>query len=135
MPNKPIRVLIAKPGLDGHDRGARLVTLALRDAGFEVIYPGLHQTVEKIVETALQEDVNVIGLSILSGAHLPIAKKLMNQLREAGMDDKLVVVGGNIPAQDIPALTALGVAGVFPSSSRFEEIVAFIQSNVTEKQM
>ncbi|MCC6498911.1 MAG: cobalamin B12-binding domain-containing protein [Anaerolineales bacterium] len=130
MPNKPIRVLIAKPGLDGHDRGARLVTLALRDAGFEVIYPGLHQTVEKIVETALQEDVNVIGLSILSGAHLPIAEKLMNQLREAGMDDKLVVVGGNIPAQDIPALKSLGVAGVFPSSSRFEEIVAFIQSRV-----
>ncbi|WKZ42655.1 MAG: cobalamin B12-binding domain-containing protein [Anaerolineales bacterium] len=136
MPHKPIiRVLIAKPGLDGHDRGARLVTLALRDAGFEVIYPGLHQTVEKIVETALQEDVNVIGLSILSGAHLPIAKKLMNQLREAGMDDKLVVVGGNIPEQDIPALKSLGVAGVFPSSSRFEEIVAFIQSNVAEKQM
>ncbi|MBV6451282.1 MAG: Pivalyl-CoA mutase small subunit [Anaerolineales bacterium] len=135
MPHKPIRVLIAKPGLDGHDRGARLVTLALRDAGFEVIYPGLHQTVEKIVETALQEDVNVIGLSILSGAHLPIAEKLMNQLREAGMDDKLVVVGGNIPEQDIPALKSLGVAGVFPSSSRFEEIVAFIQSNVAEKQM
>lgn len=135
MPHKPIiRVLIAKPGLDGHDRGARLVTLALRDAGFEVIYPGLHQTVEKIVETALQEDVNVIGLSILSGAHLPIAEKLMNQLREAGMDDKLVVVGGNIPEQDIPALKSLGVAGVFPSSSRFEEIVAFIQSNVAEKQ-
>ncbi|WKZ48969.1 MAG: cobalamin B12-binding domain-containing protein [Anaerolineales bacterium] len=133
MPHKPIRVLIAKPGLDGHDRGARLVTLALRDAGFEVIYPGLHQTVEKIVETALQEDVNVIGLSILSGAHLPIAEKLMNQLREAGMDDKLVIVGGNIPAQDIPALKSLGVAGVFPSSSRFEEIVAFIQSNVADK--
>ncbi|MCQ3954809.1 MAG: methylmalonyl-CoA mutase, partial [Chloroflexi bacterium] len=116
MPNKPIRVLIAKPGLDGHDRGARLVTLALRDAGFEVIYPGLHQTVPKIVETALQEDVNVIGLSVLSGAHLPIAEKLMNELRAAGMDDKLVIVGGNIPEQDIPALKALGVAGVFPSS-------------------
>ncbi|MCK6540981.1 MAG: cobalamin-dependent protein, partial [Anaerolineales bacterium] len=90
MPNKPIRVLIAKPGLDGHDRGAKLVTLALRDAGFEVIYSGLHQTVTKIVETALQEDVDVIGLSILSGAHLPIAEKLMNELRKACLDDKLV---------------------------------------------
>lgn len=133
MTNKPIRVLIAKPGLDGHDRGARLVTLALRDAGFEVIYPGLHQTVPKIVESALQEDVDVIGLSILSGAHLPIAEKLMNELRQAGMDDKLVIVGGNIPEQDFPALTAFGVAGVFPSSSRFEEIVAFIQNSVADK--
>ena len=133
MTNKPIRVLIAKPGLDGHDRGARLVTLALRDAGFEVIYPGLLQTVAKIVESALQEDVDVIGLSILSGAHLPIAEKLMNELRKAGMDDKIVIVGGNIPEQDIPTLTTFGVAGVFPSSSRFEEIAAFIQNNVADK--
>ncbi len=134
MPNKPIRVLIAKPGLDGHDRGAKLVTLALRDAGFEVIYSGLHQTVTKIVETALQEDVDVIGLSILSGAHLPIAEKLMNELRKACLDDKLVIVGGNIPERDIPALKSLGVAGVFSTGSPFEEIVVFIQSNVAEKQ-
>jgi len=132
---RKIRVLVAKPGLDGHDRGAKVVARALRDAGMEVIYTGLRQTPEMIAEAALQEDVDVVGLSILSGAHLPIAKKLMNQLREAGMDDKLVVVGGNIPEQDIPALKSLGVAGVFPSSSRFEEIVAFIQSNVAEKQM
>src|SRR3989337_2215880 len=96
MTMKPIRVLIAKPGLDGHDWGAKVVALALRDAGFEVIYTGLHQTVEQIVETALQEDVDVIGLSILSGAHLPIARKLMTRLRQAGLEDKVVLVGGNI---------------------------------------
>jgi methylmalonyl-CoA mutase C-terminal domain/subunit len=133
MTHKPIRVLIAKPGLDGHDRGAKLVTLALRDAGFEVIYSGLHQTAAKIVESALQEDVHVIGLSILSGAHLPIAEKLVNELHKAGMDDKLVIVGGNIPERDIPALKSLGVAGVFPTGSPFEAIAAFIQNSVTEK--
>ncbi|NUQ38411.1 MAG: cobalamin B12-binding domain-containing protein [Caldilineales bacterium] len=128
MTNKPIRVLIAKPGLDGHDRGAKVVALALRDAGFEVIYTGLHQTVEQIVEAAIQEDVDVIGLSILSGAHLPISARLMEHLQAESVDDKLVLVGGNIPAADIPALQALGVAAVFPSSSRFEDITAFIAS-------
>jgi methylmalonyl-CoA mutase C-terminal domain/subunit len=123
----PIRILVAKPGLDGHDRGAKVVALALREAGFEVIYTGLHQTVEQIVEAASQEDVDVIGLSILSGAHLPIAKKLMARLRENRMDDVLVLVGGNIPERDIAPLKALGVAGVFPSSSRFEAIAAFIR--------
>lgn len=122
-----IRILIAKPGLDGHDRGAKVVALALRNAGFEVIYTGLHQTVGQIVEMAMQEDVDVIGLSILSGAHLPIASKLMAQLRDKDMDDKLVLVGGNIPEGDMAALKALGVAGVFSSSSRFEAIVAFIR--------
>lgn len=126
MTDRPTRVLIAKPGLDGHDRGAKVVALALRDAGFEVIYTGLHQTVEQIVEAAIQEDAGVIGLSILSGAHLPISARLMERLQAEGVDDKLVIVGGNIPAADIPALQALGVAGVFPSSSRFEEIVEFI---------
>lgn len=126
MTPKPIRVLVAKPGLDGHDRGAKVVALALRDAGFEVIYTGLHQTIEQIVETALQEDVTVIGLSVLSGAHLPIAEKLMAKLSESGMTDKIVLVGGNIPESDKEPLQALGVAGVFPSSSRFDEIVAFI---------
>jgi methylmalonyl-CoA mutase C-terminal domain/subunit len=128
---RPIRVLVAKPGLDGHDRGAKVVALALRDAGFEVIYTGLHQTVEEIVEAAIQEDVDVIGLSILSGAHLPITTKLLTQLREAKMDDVLVLVGGNIPARDEAPLKALGVAGVFPSSSRFEAIAEFIRARTT----
>ena len=131
--SRPIRVLVAKPGLDGHDRGAKVVALALRDAGFEVIYTGLHQTVEQIVEAATQEDVDVIGLSILSGAHLPIARKLMAKLREAKMEDVLVMVGGNIPERDIAPLKALGVAGVFPTGSRFEDIAAFFRERVGVK--
>ena len=131
---KPIRVLIAKPGLDGHDRGAKVVALALRDAGFEVIYTGLHQTVEQIVEAALQEDVHVIGLSILSGAHLPIARKLIARLREANAEDTIVLVGGNIPERDIEPLKALGVACVFPTGSRFEDITAFIRQSVTASE-
>ncbi len=127
MKSRPHRVLIAKPGLDGHDRGAKVVAYALRDAGMEVIYTGLHQTVEQIVETALQEDVNVIGLSILSGAHLPLVEKLMALLEERGLRDLLVLVGGNIPRRDVPKLGDLGVAGVFPTGSRFEDIVSFIQ--------
>lgn len=118
---KPIRVLIAKPGLDGHDRGAKVVALALRDAGFEVIYSGLHRTVEQIAEAAIQEDVDVIGLSILSGAHLPLSEKILAQLRAAGADIP-VVVGGNIPVRDHDALRALGIAGVFPTSANFDEI-------------
>ncbi len=125
MPQKPIRILIAKPGLDGHDRGAKVVALALRDAGFEVIYTGLHQTVDHIVEAALQEDVDVVGLSVLSGAHLPLTERTMARLREEGMDDVRVVVGGNIPARDVEPLKALGVSGVFPTGSRFEEIIEF----------
>ncbi|OQY83556.1 MAG: methylmalonyl-CoA mutase [Chloroflexi bacterium UTCFX4] len=118
---KPIRVLIAKPGLDGHDRGAKVVALALRDAGFEVIYSGLHRTVEQIAEAAIQEDVDVIGLSILSGAHLPLSEKILAQLSAAGADIP-VVVGGNIPVRDHDALRALGIAGVFPTSANFDEI-------------
>ncbi len=125
---KSIRVLIAKPGLDGHDRGAKVVALAMRDAGFEVIYTGLHQTVAEIVNTADQEDVDVIGLSILSGAHLPIAEKLMAGLKEREAQP-LVVVGGNIPARDIEPLQALGVAGVFPTGSQLEEIAQFIRDH------
>ncbi len=117
--NRPIRVLIAKPGLDGHDRGAKVVAHALRDAGMEVIYTGLHQQLESIVQAALQEDVDVIGLSIMSGAHLPICKKLMAFLSEKDLQDKLVVVGGVIPKKDIPALKDLGVAGVFPGGTPF----------------
>jgi methylmalonyl-CoA mutase, C-terminal domain len=123
----PIRVLIAKPGLDGHDRGAKVVALALRDAGFEVIYTGLHQTVEQIVETADQEDVDVIGLSVLSGAHLTIARRLLEALREAGLGDRLVLFGGNIPARDVPAMLAAGVHAIFPTGSHFDDIAAYIR--------
>lgn len=129
MSQRPIRVLIAKPGLDGHDRGAKVVALALRNAGFEVIYTGLHQTVDQIVEVALQEDVDVVGLSILSGAHLPLTERLIARLRDEGTDAQCVrvIVGGNIPARDAEPLKALGAAGVFPTGSRFEEIVEFIR--------
>lgn len=119
--DRPIRVLIAKPGLDGHDRGAKVVALALRDAGMEVIYTGLHRTVDEIVAAAIQEDVDVIGLSILSGAHLPIAEKMIGKLREAGCSTP-VIVGGNIPARDHSKLKALGVAGVFATSSDLAKI-------------
>jgi len=130
MVKKPIRVLVAKPGLDGHDRGAKVVAHALRDAGMEVIYTGLHQTVEQIVEAALQEDVDVIGLSVLSGAHLPLTEKLMELLREKGLESLLVVVGGNVPRRDVEKLEALGVAGVFRTGSRFEDIVNFIEARI-----
>jgi methylmalonyl-CoA mutase C-terminal domain/subunit len=134
MSKKTIRVLIAKPGLDGHDRGAKVVALALRDAGFEVIYTGLHQTVDQIVEAALQEDVDVVGLSILSGAHLPLTERVMARLREEGLEDMQVIVGGNIPQRDIEKLKALGVAGVFPTATPFEEIVGFIREKVGDGQ-
>ena len=130
MPNKKIRILIAKPGLDGHDRGVKVVAQVLRDAGMEVIYTGLHQTVEQIIKTAIQEDVNVIGLSILSGAHYPITKKLMESLNEKDIEDVLIIIGGNIPKQDIEGLQALGVKGVFPTGSKFEDITDFIKANV-----
>jgi methylmalonyl-CoA mutase cobalamin-binding domain/chain len=127
---RPIRVLIAKPGLDGHDRGAKVVAHALRDAGMEVIYTGLHQSVDSIVQAAMQEDVDVIGLSIMSGAHLPICKKLIGLLKEKGIQDKLVAVGGVIPKKDIPTLKKLGVAGVFPGGTPFSVPVAFIRANL-----
>lgn len=130
MRENPIRVLIAKPGLDGHDRGAKVVALALKDAGMEVIYTGLRQSVEQITNTALQEDVQVVGLSILSGAHLPITKKLLTKMKKEGLADKMVLVGGNIPKGDIPKLKKLGVKEVFPTGSRFEDIVSFIQSSI-----
>jgi len=129
LPDKKIRVLIAKPGLDGHDRGVKVVAQLLRDAGMEVIYTGLHQTVEQIIETAVQEDVNVIGLSILSGAHYPITEKLMKGLKEKDINDVLIIVGGNIPRRDIDGLQTLGVRGVFPTGSKFEDIIEFIRRN------
>jgi len=132
--SRPIRILIAKPGLDGHDRGAKVVALALREAGFEVIYTGLHQTAEQIVEAALDEDVDAIGVSVLSGAHLTVAHKISEKLRLARAEDKVVLFGGNIPPPDIPALKALGVHEVFPTGSRFEAIEAFIRSAVASSR-
>ncbi|MBW2038469.1 MAG: cobalamin B12-binding domain-containing protein [Deltaproteobacteria bacterium] len=124
-----IKVLMAKPGLDGHDRGAKVVAHALRDAGMEVVYTGLHQTIDQIINAAIQEDADVLGLSIMSGAHLPICEKIMKRVREEGMDDILVVVGGVIPTKDIPKLKELGVDGVFPGGTPFPEITTFIKEN------
>lgn len=117
-----IRVLIAKPGLDGHDKGAKIVALALRDAGMEVIYSGLHQTLDQIIQTATQEAVDVIGLSIMSGAHLPIAEKLIGMMKENGLSDIHLTIGGVIPHQDIPKLKEMGVSAVFPGGTAFEDI-------------
>jgi methylmalonyl-CoA mutase, C-terminal domain len=124
-----IRVVIAKPGLDGHDRGAKVIARALRDAGMEVIYTGLRQTPEQIVTAALQEDADVIGLSILSGAHNHIAPRLMELLKARGLDDVLVVIGGIIPDVDIPKLKALGIKGVFLPGTPMQDIIDFIRSN------
>ena len=129
MSNK-IRVIIAKPGLDGHDRGAKVIARALRDAGMEVIYTGLRQTPEQIVTAALQEDADVIGLSILSGAHNSICPRLMELLRERGLQDVLVILGGIIPDADLAGLKALGVSAVFRPGTPMQEIVDFIASNV-----
>ncbi|MBV8829200.1 MAG: cobalamin B12-binding domain-containing protein [Acidobacteriaceae bacterium] len=128
----PIRVLVAKPGLDGHDRGAKVIARALRDAGMEVIYTGLRQTPEMIVNAALQEDVQVIGLSILSGAHNVIVPRIMELLREKEMTDVLVVVGGIIPDDDAAALKKLGVAGVFQPGASLEKIIHFIRESVKQ---
>jgi methylmalonyl-CoA mutase C-terminal domain/subunit len=126
--NRPIRVLVAKPGLDGHDRGAKIVARALRDAGMEVIYTGLRQTPEQIVRAALQEDVDAIGISILSGAHNTILPRICELLRGQGMEDVLLVVGGIIPDEDIPDLKKAGVAAVFQPGASTEAIVSFIRS-------
>jgi methylmalonyl-CoA mutase C-terminal domain/subunit len=131
---KKIRVVIAKPGLDGHDVGAKVVALALKDAGMEVIYTGLHRTIEEIVKTALEEDADVIGLSIYSGAHLPLSKKLIDNLKDKGISDKLILVGGNIPSGDISKLKSYGVTEVFPIGSKFEKIAAFIQERVSKNE-
>ena len=131
MTERKIRVLLGKPGLDGHDRGAKVVAHALKDAGMEVIYTGLHQTVPSIVKQALQEGVDVIGLSIMSGAHLPICRKLTEMIRKENLQNVLIVVGGVIPNRDVPVLQGMGVQGVFPGGTRFEEIVGFIRENVS----
>ena len=130
MPHK-IRVVIAKPGLDGHDRGAKVIARALRDAGMEVIYTGLHQTPEQIVETVLQEDADAVGLSILSGAHMTLVPRVVELLREQDAGDVVVTVGGTIPAQDIPELKEMGVAEVFTPGAPTSEIIDFIRGSVT----
>jgi methylmalonyl-CoA mutase, C-terminal domain len=128
-----LRVVIAKPGLDGHDRGAKVIARALRDAGMEVIYMGLRQTPEQIVGAALQEDADVIGLSILSGAHMHICPRVAALLHERGLDDVLVLVGGIIPDVDIPKLRELGVRGIFLPGSPMQEIIDFIRNNVRDR--
>lgn len=130
MAGKKIRVVIAKPGLDGHDTGAKVIAHTLKDAGMEVIYTGLHRTIDEIVKIALEEDADVLGISIYSGAHLPLSKKLMARMKAEGLLDKLVLVGGVIPRKDIPILKEYGVAEVFPSGSKLEEIIQFIESKI-----
>ena len=130
MSERKIRVLVAKPGLDGHDRGAKVIARALRDAGMEVIYTGLRQTPEMIASAALQEDVDAVGISILSGAHNTLCPRIVDLLRENGMDDTLVLVGGIVPQEDIPVLKAKGVAEIFLPGTSTEDIVKFINANV-----
>jgi methylmalonyl-CoA mutase C-terminal domain/subunit len=127
---KKIRILVAKPGLDGHDRGAKVVAQALRDAGMEVIYTGLHQTVDQIIRTAIQEAVDVIGLSVMSGAHLPICEKLAREMKKKKIDDMMVVVGGVIPKRDIPKLQKIGIEGIFPGGTPFDESIRWIKEHI-----
>jgi methylmalonyl-CoA mutase, C-terminal domain len=129
-----IRVLIAKPGLDGHDRGAKVIARALRDAGMEVVYTGLRQTPEMIVEAALQEDVDVIGLSILSGAHMTLVPRILTLLREQGMEDVAVLIGGIVPKEDAGALLDLGVRGVFGPGTTIDEVVSFVREIVADQE-
>jgi methylmalonyl-CoA mutase C-terminal domain/subunit len=127
---RPIRVLVAKPGLDGHDRGAKVIARALRDAGMEVIYTGIRQTPEMIVEAAIQEDVDAILMSILSGAHMTLFPKVMELLQENNVDDILVAAGGILPDEDVPAIKELGIKGCFGPGTSMEEIIQFVRSNV-----
>jgi methylmalonyl-CoA mutase C-terminal domain/subunit len=131
----PIRVLIAKPGLDGHDRGARIIVRALRDAGMEVIYTGLFQTPEMIVNAALDEDVDVVGLSILSGAHLALLPDISNGLKQAGLDDVLIIAGGTIPDADVARLKAAGFSAIFGPGTPLDEIVSFIETNAPVREL
>jgi len=129
-----IRVLVAKPGLDGHDRGAKVIARAFRDAGFEVIYTGLRQTPEQVVNAALQEDVDVVGLSVLSGAHMTLCPRIMELMKKERLNDVLVVIGGIIPDQDISKLKGCGVAEIFQPGASLEEIVTYVRKNVRKKQ-
>lgn len=130
MSERKIRILVAKPGLDGHDRGAKIIARAFRDAGMEVIYTGLRQTPEQIVNAALQEDVDAIGLSILSGAHMHLFPRIVDLLRENKLDDVLIFAGGIIPPDDIPKLKEIGIAEIFPPGSSLQEIVDFVKNNI-----
>ena len=134
MTDRPLKVLIAKPGLDGHDRGAKVLARGLRDEGFEVVYTGLRQTPEMIVTAALQEDVDVVGLSILSGAHMTLVPRIGELLRTEGLEDVLVTAGGIIPADDIPDLKAAGVAEVFGPGTSIGEVAAFLRAHVTPRE-
>lgn len=133
MSERKIRVLVAKPGLDGHDRGAKVIARALRDAGMEVIYTGLRQTPEMIASAALQEDVDAVGISILSGAHNTLCPRIVDLLKENGMDDTLVLVGGIVPQEDIPRLKEKGISEIFLPGTSTEDIVTFIRANVREQ--
>ena len=132
MPDRKIRVLVAKPGLDGHDRGAKVVARALRDAGFEVVYTGIRQTPDMIAEAALQEDVDVVGLSILSGAHLALIPKVIEALEMVDMGDVIILLGGIIPDEDIPILDEMGVRGIFGPGTSTQDIVAFVNAEMAE---
>lgn len=133
MPNRPIRVLVAKAGLDGHDRGAKIIARALRDAGMEVLYTGLRKTPESIVHAAIQEDVDCIGLSILSGAHNSLVARIIALLKEQRAEDILVVLGGTIPQADVPGLRAMGVAAVFGPGTPLDTVVTFLRENIRPK--
>ncbi len=135
MTEEKIRILVAKPGLDGHDRGAKVVARALRDAGFEVIYTGIRQTPQMIAEAALQEDVDVVGLSILSGAHMTLCPRVVDELRAQGQGEVVVLVGGIVPKEDIPALQDAGIAGVFGPGTSTEDIADFIRQAVSDTAM
>lgn len=132
--DRKIRVVVAKPGLDGHDRGAKIIARALRDSGMEVIYTGLHQTPEQIVETVIQEDADAIGVSILSGAHMTLVPKILELLEAEGIDDVLITVGGTIPNKDIDALKEMGVSGVFTPGAPTDDIVNFIREGVQDRK-
>src|SRR5262249_28446792 len=129
MTNERLRVVVAKPGLDGHDRGAKVIARAFRDAGFEVIYTGLRQTPEQIVNAALQEDADVVGLSVLSGAHMTLCPRIMELMKKEGLDEVLVVVGGIIPDQDVPKLKALGISQVFQPGASTEDIIQYVREH------
>ncbi len=133
MTDRPLKVLIAKPGLDGHDRGAKVLARGLRDEGFEVVYTGLRQTPEMVVTAALQEDVDVVGLSILSGAHMTLLPKITRLLREAGLDDVLVTAGGIIPDDDVPALKEVGIAAVFGPGTTIREVADYLRANARRR--
>ena len=133
--DRKIRVVVAKPGLDGHDRGAKIIARALRDSGMEVIYTGLHQTPEQIVETVIQEDADAIGVSILSGAHMTLVPKILELLEAEGVDDVLITVGGTIPTKDIDDLKSMGVSGVFTPGSPTDDIVSFIREGVSRREL